>query len=57
MKKKLNEEQRKPALSIRLNPKIMKIVNETQINKSKYIEFLIYKDLIKNKLIDENFIL
>ena len=57
MKQKLKNGETKPALSIRLNPILMKKLNKYQSNKSKYIEWLIYLDFKKNNIIDENFML
>lgn len=56
-KKKLNPEQLKIKLSIRLNSDLFKIVEENQPNKSKYLEWLVYQDLLKNNKIPNNFIL
>lgn len=47
-RKKINEEDLKVKLSVRINSKLFKIVNETITNKSKYIEWLISEDLNKN---------
>jgi hypothetical protein len=56
-RKKLKLEELKIKLSIRINPKLFKIINENHPNKSKYLEWLVYQDLLKNNKIDENFIL
>jgi hypothetical protein len=54
-KKKLPDGERKEKFTISINPELFKIVDESISNKSKYIEKLIYKDLLKNKKIDETF--
>ena len=56
-RKKLNQEDLKTKLSIRINPKLFKLIEESQPNKSKYFEWLVYQNLLKNNKIDENFIL
>jgi len=40
-------------LSIRINPELSKIITDLESNKSKYIEYLIYKDLKDKGLINE----
>jgi hypothetical protein len=52
MRNKLDEEEKKEKLSISVSRELMKVVNLKEKNKSKYIEWLIYQDLVKNKLID-----
>ena len=53
MRKKLKTEDKKQSLTITINPVILNKINELYSNRSKYIENLIIKDLIKNKhLID-----
>lgn len=53
-RKKLKDNELKVKLSIRVNPTLFKIMDETIINKSKYIERLIFNDfLVKNKLDDD----
>lgn len=47
------ENEKKVRTSISINPTLNKKVEELYKNKSKYIEWLIYKDLRKNKQIDE----
>lgn len=56
MRKKLEDNEKKIKITITLNRKLNKIVNE-KTNKSKYIENLIYVDLLKNNKIENNFIL
>ena len=51
MRKKLNNDCKKIRVTITLNHKINKLASEEN-NKSKYIENLIYQDLLKNKKID-----
>ena len=57
MRKKLNNEDKRPTISITINPILAIKIEELKPNKSKYIEWLIYQDLLKNKHIDETFIL
>jgi len=56
-REKLKPEELKIKLSIRINPKLFKSIIDTYPNRSKYIEWLIYQDLLNNKIIDSNFIL
>jgi hypothetical protein len=49
MKKKISKD--KVVLSLR--PELIEFLINNFENKSKYIEYLIYKDLIENKLITE----
>lgn len=55
MKKKLNKENKKIRVTITMNNEINKLINSITENKSKYIEWLIYKDLIKNNIINDDF--
>lgn len=52
MRKKLKEEDKKIKVTITLNREIDKLAGE-QPNKSKYIENLIYADLMKNNKINK----
>ena len=52
-REKLKEERLKVKLSIRINPELHKILVELEPNKSKYIEFLVYKDLLNKGKINE----
>ncbi len=54
---KLNPTELKSKVSIRINPRLNELIEEEQSNKSKYIEWLIYQDLLNKKLIDKNFII
>jgi len=56
-RKKLNPEELKTKLSIRINPKLYKAIEESYPNKSKYFEWLAYQDLLSNHKIDKNTIL
>lgn len=56
MRKKLNEPDKKQKISICLSPILMNIINDID-NKSKYIEWLIHQDLVKNKKLDENILI
>ena len=51
MRNKLEDEKKKEKVSISLSRELMRVVDENQKNRSKYIEWLIYQDLIKNNLI------
>jgi hypothetical protein len=55
MRNKLNDEEKKVKVSITVNPDLVKIITKNYKNKSKYIEKLIYRDLLLNKLINEEF--
>ena len=55
MRKKLSVDEKKVSVTLTLNPMIIKKVDELYNNKSKYVEKLIYKDLLINKHIDEDF--
>jgi hypothetical protein len=57
MRNKIEDEKKKVKVSITLNPELDKIMGELHRNKSKYIEHLIYKDLLKNNKINEDFII
>jgi hypothetical protein len=57
MRNKIEEEKKKVKVSITLNPELDKIMGELHKNKSKYIEHLIYRDLLKNNKINEDFII
>lgn len=43
----------KSVVSIALNPKIKEYLKDNIENSSKYIEHLIIKDLVENKVIDK----
>jgi hypothetical protein len=55
MRNKLNNEEKKVKVSVTINPDLVKIITKNYKNKSKYIEKLIYRDLLLNKLINEDF--
>jgi hypothetical protein len=55
MRSKLNNEEKKVKVSVTINPDLVKIITKNYKNKSKYIEKLIYRDLLLNKLINEDF--
>ena len=57
MRKKLNENEKKIGVTITINQDLNKIISNKYKNKSKYFERLVYNDLLKNKLIDEDFII
>lgn len=47
----------KGKVSVTLDKEVIEHLNETIDNKSKYIEYLIYKDLKENGLIEKEIIL
>jgi hypothetical protein len=57
MRKKLNENEKKQPISIKVDPVIYEKLNENFKNKSKYIEHLIYQDMKKNNIITNDLIL
>lgn len=56
-RKKLKPEELKTKLSIRINPKLFKIIDKNHSNKSRYFEYLAYQDMLKNNKIDKNIII
>lgn len=56
-RKTLNKKDRKDKISVSLNKILSNKINKLYTNKSKYIERLVYQDLLKNNEINENFIL
>ena len=44
----------KTNITVALNPKIKEYLIENIENSSKYIEYLIIKDLVENNVIDKN---
>lgn len=57
MRVKLEEHEKKDKFCVSINRELSNIVNRRCKNKSKYIEHLIYMDLLKNKLVEENMML
>jgi hypothetical protein len=57
MRNKLDDNEKKQTISFCVNPEIVKVLNEKYKNKSRYIEGLIYKDMVKNKLLDKKILL
>lgn len=55
MRSKLNNDEKKVKVSITINPDLVKILTKNYKNKSKYVEKLIHRDLLLNKLINEDF--
>jgi len=53
MRKKLNPEEKRVTIAISINPKISKKLTQLYKNKSKHVEWLIYKDLLVNNHIKE----
>lgn len=54
-KEKLPDGEKKEKLTVSINPELFKTITESVTNKSKYIEKLIYKDLLQKKQISEDF--
>lgn len=50
----LKPEERKTKFSVTINPILFNKIDNLYNNKSKYVERLIYNDLLKNKEIDKN---
>lgn len=55
-KKRLKPEDRKVKFSISIDPELYHKIDKLHPNKSKFIEWLICQNLIKTKVINENFI-
>ena len=53
MRNKLDEEKKKVRITLTIDPEINKIIEDNCRNRSRYIENLIYVDLLKNNLIKE----
>jgi hypothetical protein len=53
MRNKLEEEKKKVRITLTIDPEINKIIEDNCRNRSRYIENLIYVDLLKNNLIKE----
>jgi len=51
---KMKKIKTKTNITVALNPKIKEYLIENIENSSKYIEYLIIKDLIENNVIDKN---
>jgi flagellar biosynthesis/type III secretory pathway protein FliH len=56
-REKLKPEELKIKLSIRIHPELFKIITDNYSNKSKYLERLVYEDLLTNNKIDKNILL
>jgi len=57
MRKKLNEGEKKVTVTLTINPILMNKVNELYNNKSKYIERLIYNDLLDKNILSKDTII
>jgi hypothetical protein len=57
MRVKLEEHEKKDKFCVSINRELAGIINGRHKNKSKYIEHLIYMDLLKNKLVEDNMML
>ena len=53
-RKKIPLNSKKIKFSITINPILFKKIDILEFNKSKYIEGLIYADLLSKKVIDNN---
>jgi len=53
MRRKLTKTEKKVTMAITINPLLYKIISEEYTNKSKHVEWLIYKDLLKNNKVKE----
>ena len=49
----MGEEKKKVRVTLTIDPEINKIIEDNCRNRSRYIENLIYVDLLKNNLIKE----
>jgi hypothetical protein len=56
MRKKLNDNEKKQPISVKVDPVIYNELNKLK-NKSKYIEYLIYKDMKDKGVIKDDIIL
>lgn len=56
-RKKLLDTEKKISLTVTINPEVAAKVDELYSNKSKYIEWLIYQDLVKNNKMESGMIL
>ena len=54
-RKQLPEQDRRIKISITINPTLFSKIDELYLNKSKYIECLIYNDFICNNQINKDF--
>jgi hypothetical protein len=57
MRNKLEENEKKIGITFSINRELNRVINDNYKNKSKYLERLVYQDLLKNKLISRDFIL
>jgi hypothetical protein len=55
-KKTLEENEKKQRLNVAISPKLMDTIKDIK-NKSKYVEHLIYMDLVNNNILENNMIL
>lgn len=55
-KKTLEENEKKQRLNVAISPKLMNAIKDIK-NKSKYVEHLVYMDLVKNNVLENNMIL
>jgi hypothetical protein len=53
MRNKMEKEEKKVRITLTIDPEINKIIEDNCRNRSRYIENLIYADLVKNNLIKE----
>ena len=57
MKRKMDGTEKRATLCIRLSPIILEKLEENIKNKSKYIEHLIYIDMVEKNKLESNLIL
>jgi hypothetical protein len=55
-KKTLEENEKKQRLNVAISPILMDAIKDNK-NKSKYVERLIYMDLVNNNILENNIIL
>ena len=56
MRKKLNDNEKKQPVSVKVDPIIFEELNKMK-NKSKYIEYLIYQDMKNKNIIKQDIML
>lgn len=47
--------EKKQKLTVTINPELFNTISQSKSNMSKYIEKLVYEDLLAKNLIDKNF--
>lgn len=54
-RRKLSTDEKKEKLTVSISPELFKNISNSKSNISKYVEKLIYQDLLSKKQIDKNF--